>query len=137
MENHHYTCKYCKAEFIPKRRKVQKFCSTSCRVRHHQSYKGLRASQSSASREPVQDLKKLEVEKISVAGIGNAAIGTTAADLIKSLLTKEENKTATKADLRRLEGKLKRFHKINNMKPNPLGQYPFFDLETGEVVFRT
>ncbi|MBZ9777430.1 hypothetical protein LB452_00715 [Psychroflexus sp. CAK8W] len=136
MESHHYTCHYCQKEFVPKRRKVQKFCSTSCRVRHHQTSKGLKANQSQTLAQPIQDSKPMEVERISAAGIGNAAIGTTAADFIKSLLTKEENKTATKADMKRLESKLKRYHKINNMKPNALGLYPYFDLQTEEVVFR-
>jgi hypothetical protein len=89
MESHHYTCNYCQKEFIPKRRKVQKFCSSSCRVRHHQASKGRKARQSQALGQPVQESKAMEVEKISAAGIGNAALGTTAADLIISQLPRQ------------------------------------------------
>ena len=36
METYLYTCKHCNKEFRPTRRGVQKFCSDSCRVGHHQ-----------------------------------------------------------------------------------------------------
>ena len=136
MESHHYTCNYCQKEFIPKRRKVQKFCSSSCRVRHHQASKGRKARQSQALGQPVQESKAMEVEKISAAGIGNAALGTIAADLVKNLLTKEDNKPATKADLRRLESKLKRYHHIKNMNQNHLGQLAYFDMKLGILIYR-
>lgn len=64
MESHHYTCHYCQKEFVPKRRKVQKFCSTSCRVRHHQTSKGLKANQSLA--QPVQDSKPMEKRELAL-----------------------------------------------------------------------
>lgn len=79
METHYYTCVYCKKQYVPTRSKVQKFCRTSCKVRHYQVSKGLKASQPRTLANPTQDLKKLEVEKINAAGIGNAAIGTTRA----------------------------------------------------------
>lgn len=136
MESHHYTCHYCQKEFVPKRRKVQKFCSTSCRVRHHQASKGLKANQSQTLAQPVQDSKPMEVERISAAGIGNAAIGTTAADFIKSLLTKEENKTATKADLKRIEEMLQRYHKVENMDRLGDGRVPYFDMQLRKLVYK-
>lgn len=129
MESYHYTCHYCKKEFIPKRRKVQKFCSDSCRVRNHQLRQKLN--------KPAQpNTSKTKVDQVSVAGVANAAIGTTAADLVKNLLTAEQNKTATKADLKRLEEMLQRYHKVSNIKNLSDGRAPYFDMQLKMVVYR-
>lgn len=71
-----------------------------------------------------------------MAGVANAAIGTTAADLVKNLLTPEHNKTATKADLKRLEEMLQRYHKVGNIKSLSDGREPYFDVQLKMVVYR-
>jgi hypothetical protein len=129
MESHHYTCNYCQKEFIPKRRKVQKFCSSSCRVRNHQL--------SQKFNKPAKlNAEKTKIDQVSVAGVTNAAIGTSAVDLFKHIFIPEQNKSATKADLRRLESKLKRYHHIKNMNQNHLGQLAYFDMELGILIYR-
>ena len=72
----------------------------------------------------------------SAAGMITTVAGTLAADAIKSLLTKESNKPATKGDLTQLLEKLNsRYHLVSNMPPNALGQYPYFDMVEGVVVY--
>ncbi|NEV94843.1 hypothetical protein G3567_11875 [Psychroflexus sp. YR1-1] len=129
MENYHYICRYCKKEFIPKRRKVQKFCSTSCRVRSHQL--------SQKFNKPAKlNAEKTKIDQVSAAGVVNAALGTTAADLVKNLLTPEQSKSATKADLRRLEELLQRYHKVENIKSLSDGRAPYFDMQMKRIVYR-
>lgn len=129
MESYYYICHYCQKEFIPKRRKAQKFCSTSCRVRNHQL--------SRKFNKPAKlQTTKTKVDQVSVAGVANAAIGTTAADLVKNLLTPEQNKSATKADLKRLEEMLQRYHKVGNIKNLSDGRAPYFDMQLKMVVYR-
>lgn len=72
---------------------------------------------------------------MSAAGVGNAAAGSLLASGIKSLTTKEQNKSATKADIWYLASKIKRYHKVNNLPPNEQGALPYFDLETNEVKY--
>ena len=128
MESHHYICNYCKKEFIPKRRKVQKFCSTSCRVRSHQfSHKLNKPAKFNA--------EKTKVDQISAAGVANAALGTTAANLVKNLFTPEQNKSATKADIRRIEEKLQRYHKVENMDRLGDGRVPYFEMHLKRLVY--
>jgi hypothetical protein len=139
METHYYTCEYCKKQYVPKRRIVQKFCSTSCRVRQHQESKKLGADLESDQNQlskSENNQKVNKIDKVSIAGVANSALGTAIVDASKRVFTKEENWSATKGDIWRLENRLQRYHKINNMKPNSLGQSAYFDLETAEVVFR-
>lgn len=134
METRLYKCEYCRKEFLPVRRRVQKFCSNSCRSKsHHQKVK---------SRDKIEvgklenKIAKTSIDKLSMAGIGNAAIGSAAVDLLKFSFTKEENKPATKSDIKNLAKKLKRFQIINNMKPNFIGQLPYFDIELSVVIYK-
>jgi hypothetical protein len=55
---------------------------------------------------------------MSLAGVGNLAIGSAAVDLIKHAFTSEENKPATKKDIQNLAIKLQRYQKVRNMNPN-------------------
>ncbi len=74
--------------------------------------------------------------QMSIAGVGNAATGALLADGLKSLLTKDENKPATKGDLTKIFEKLNsRYHLVTNMAPNALGQYPYYDMVEGVVVY--
>jgi len=133
-----YTCKYCFKEFEPKRRRVQKYCSNTCRSKAHharQTKSHFLATKPTEVSVP-NNMPSPSKKSMSMAGVGNAAAGTLAADAIKTLLTKESNKPATKGDLSQLLEKLNgRYHLINNMPPNFRGEYPYFDLVEGVVVY--
>ncbi|WP_439128438.1 hypothetical protein [Polaribacter sp.] len=137
METKYYSCLYCKKDFIPKRRKVQKFCSNSCRVSFHR-FKNVDASIKSTEvqiNNPKQQTRQTKIETISGAGIANATIGAGLAEIAKNILTREQNKPATKGDIAKLAAHLKRYHQIKNLPLNNLGQYPYFDLDTNRVVY--
>ncbi|RBW55207.1 hypothetical protein DS884_16385 [Tenacibaculum sp. E3R01] len=134
METRLYKCEYCRKEFLPVRRRVQKYCSNSCRSKsHHQKVK---SGDKIGIDKPENKTNKTSIEKLSVAGVGNAAIGSAAVDLLKYAFTKEENKPATKSDIKNLAKKLKRYHVINNMKPNFMGQLAYFDIELSVVIYK-
>jgi len=151
METYLYTCKHCNKEFRPTRRGVQKFCSDSCRVGHHQC--NTRMTQrifdslaiSNDSTKAVEKSKKKEKEKekeegrsegMSLAGIGNAAAGIAITEAVINIFTPEHNKPATKGDLLNLANHLNRYRRIKNIKPDIFGKNPYLDLETGIVVYR-
>jgi hypothetical protein len=101
MGNHLYTCQYCKKEFIPKRKKNQKFCSNSCRVSFHR-FKNVWLALKSTDlkvKEEVQVPSKMKVDQISTAGVANAAIGSGIVELTKNIFTCEADKPATKGDI--------------------------------------
>lgn len=137
IEKAFYTCKYCFKEFEPKRRRVQKYCSNTCRSKAHHAKKASELSTTKTDSVSVpNNLPKPNNEKMSATGIGNAAVGTLAADALKSLFTSEQNKPATKGDLALMLEKLNsRYHLITNMVPNALGRYPYFDMVEGKVVY--
>ena len=134
MENYLYRCKYCGKDFKPKRRRVQKFCSNSCRTRNHQIIKPnkeLRLTQ-----ENFVLPKVTKIDKISTAGIGNAAIGSGLVEIAKNLLTDEANKPATKGDLKKIANQLERYQLVKNLPFRFDGLRPFFDLETKIIVYK-
>ena len=62
--------------------------------------------------------------------------GNLIADGIKTLLTVEDNKTATKGDLKKLTEQLVgRYHIINNLMPRNDGALPYYDMKTNMVVY--
>lgn len=142
-ENYMYICDYCKIEYVPKRRRVQKFCSNSCRSKNDRLQKII-------SKENTQLVENTstKIETMSVAGIGNAAAGTAVVEVVKAIFTKEENKAATKNDLKvlennvatkedfkKLENRIGRYHKILNIKPKLDGRKPFYDMDTNRFVY--
>ena len=143
MENHLYTCQYCSKEYEPTRRRVQKYCSTACRVSAHKLRKQitdvkeeevpLPTIQNNDIVEPVvaeiYEPPKQKVEKMSAAGVGNAAAGTALVDIAKSLLTPEHQKAVTKGDIDGLKSFIKgeRYFRVKNMGPDQFGRYPYFD----------
>lgn len=132
MESFLYTCQYCNKEYKPKRRKKQKYCSNSCRTRGFNLKKKSQLSFPKSKNN--QD--KTSIEKMSVAGIGNAAVGTFAANTISNWLTREENKPATKKDIKDIKALvLQRYHEIVNMQMDPYGNYPFYDIDSRTVVY--
>lgn len=134
METRLYRCEYCRKEFLPTRRKVQKYCSNSCRSKSHHQKTKINNKVKEVKKEKKE--AKTSIEKVSLAGVGNAALGNAAVDLLKYAFTKEENKPATKRDIKNLEKKLNRYHRINNMNPNSTGAFAYFDIELGIIIFR-
>jgi len=130
MEQFLYTCGYCNKQFEPKRRKVQKFCSTSCRVRNHQISKQL-----SQINKVVKVTEKAKKETINPAGIGNAFLGSAALEVGMKLLIPQHRQPATKGDIQRLESKLERYQKIENQPPRLDGKWPYFDTINKIVVY--
>jgi len=133
MENYHYICNYCGKEYIPTRRKVQKHCSNSCRTRSYQ----LRNPKLGSTMPALQQKKNpMQIDKVSLAGVANAALGTAAVDLAKYMFTSDEHKPATKKDLREIKELLtKRFRLVGNIPRDGLGNSPFFDMLTSNVVY--
>ncbi|MFL1013206.1 hypothetical protein [Flavisericum labens] len=131
-------CLHCGDDYIPKRRGVQKFCCNSCRSRYW--------TLKSTSKPPLPQKKdsgnlpekksKDNKPNMSYAGIGNAALGSLAADGVKSLLTKKENKPASKNDIAELKALLtKRYFPVNNLPNDQFGKYPHYDMETGNIIY--
>ena len=133
MESYLYTCQYCSKEYKPNRRKKQKYCSNSCRVR---SFKIRNTQIKNSPIKSNQDNEKVKIEKMSFAGVGNAAIGTLAVNLATNLLTNEENKPATKKDLKNLITSLKqRYYPILNIPLRRDGAKAYFDMESKILVY--
>ncbi|MFC0604265.1 hypothetical protein [Winogradskyella pulchriflava] len=115
---------------------MQKYCSNTCRSKafHARKINAL-TTQTDQGIVPL-DTPTPQQESLSLAGISNAAAGVLAVEGVKRLLTKEENKPATKKDLAQLVEKLSnRYHLIKNMNPNAQGAYPYFDLLEGKIVY--
>ena len=133
MESYLYTCKYCGKQYKPNRRKKQKYCTNSCRVR---AFVLKNEKRLNLPTKEFQEPKPIQVEKMSIAGVGNAAVGTLAVNLATSLFTSEENKPATKKDLKNLALSLKqRYHPILNMDLRLDGAKPFYDSETKHFIY--
>ena len=133
MENYLYTCQYCGREYKPNRRKKQKYCSNSCRVRAFQ----LRNAKL-GSLVPLEEKKpeSVKIDKMSLAGVGNAVAGAAFVKVVENIFTSEENKPATKKDLKEVkELLLSRYHRVNNLPPNGFGQLPYYDLNTKTIVY--
>lgn len=74
-------------------------------------------------------------QKMSLAGVGNAALGAMAYDATKSLITHEDKKPATKGDLKYIASMLQRYQKIEGEFPRSDGALPYFDLDTKRIVY--
>ena len=133
MENYLYTCAYCGKQYKPRRRRKQKYCSNSCRTNAFNAKKKNSLAKQETNK-PENQLQK--IDKMSWAGVGNAAAGTLAINALSSLLTREENKPATKKDFKEIKELLiKRYHPILNMQADAYGNQLYYDLETKSVVY--
>tara|TARA_R110002049_G_scaffold181272_2_gene348571 strand:- start:197072 stop:197317 length:246 start_codon:yes stop_codon:yes gene_type:complete len=76
-------------------------------------------------------------EKISFAGVGNAAAGVAAVEIAKTMFTPAENKSATKKDIQELKALLikSRYLLIKNLRRDSSGRKPYYDVQTGNVVY--
>lgn len=133
MDTFHYTCLYCGKTYKPNRRKKQKYCSNSCRTRAFQI-----RNPKLGSTLPTVEKKTapMKIEKMSLPGVANAAAGVAAVKLIESIFTSEENKPATKKDIKELkESIISRYFPILNVPPNNLGEHPFYDMQIKHLVY--
>tara|TARA_R110002050_G_scaffold204522_4_gene340208 strand:- start:143619 stop:144047 length:429 start_codon:yes stop_codon:yes gene_type:complete len=133
MDTKEYICHYCHEKYIPKRRYAQKYCSNNCRSKAHHIKTKLPKSSLLAKIAKNQD--KTSIEKMSLAGVGNAAAGSLLADGVKHIITTNQNLPATKGDLKNLENKFLRYHNITNMAPQQNGALPYFDMQKNQVVY--
>lgn len=132
----YYTCEYCHKEYIPKRRGVQKYCSNSCRsnaCRVRNQEKTITSKTDSII--PLIESNQ-QKDQMSLSGVGNATAGAILANTLKSAFTKEDNKPATKGDIKIMTEKLRgRYHLVKNMEPNLNGEQPYFDLQENIVIY--
>lgn len=139
MKSGNILCKLCKKEFEPTRRGIQKFCSSKCRKKY--SYHKRKTNKpkviSSKSKDVnVEPNKKNTIEKMSLPGVGNAATGALIVQLLTQLLTKVENKPATKRDIQEIKDILgKQYFQIYNMPQDPYGRTPYFNMATSKIVY--
>jgi hypothetical protein len=98
MDKYTYNCNYCGGNYTPRRRHKQKYCSNSCRVGAFMRKKALKQN--------LPEIQKLAIphknDKMSLSGIGNAAVGTLATNIVTNIFTREENKPATKGDIQKI-----------------------------------
>ena len=75
--------------------------------------------------------------KISLAGVGNAAIANVVTDLTKSVFTREENKPATKGDLRALMNQQpqQRYLPVYNAPQRNDDTAAFYDTTTKHLIY--
>ncbi len=133
METFHYTCLYCGKTYKPSRRKKQKYCSNSCRTRAFQ----LRNIKLVKSPVPSVDKKEpFKIDKVSFAGVANAAAGTFAVNTLTNLFTSDGNKPATKKDIEMVLRALSkdRYKLIDGVMPKPNGLRAYFDSFTNRLV---
>ncbi|CAN0599907.1 unnamed protein product, partial [Ectocarpus sp. 12 AP-2014] len=75
-------------------------------------------------------------EKMSLAGIGNAAVGVAAVELAKNFVTPNADKPATKKDIEDLKMFIKaRYLRIKNLRNDANGRLPYYDVNTGNIVY--
>ena len=136
MEKFEYNCHYCGKSYVPKRRYVQQYCCTSCRVNAHKR----RTKSLTINSEKSLSLPQNEAEnkqKINMAGIGNAAIANMATDLAKNFFTREENKPATKGDIQALINQSqKRYLPVKNAPQKNDGTMAYYDCENNIVIYK-
>ncbi len=147
MDTPTYICEYCFTEYRPTRRRVQRYCSASCRSNayHHRKKQQILKE----TIEVVQNVKnsehhlkkneekkeKTSVDKMSLAGVGNSMAGTLLSEAAISLFTKQDNKPATKGDIKALENSLKRYQRIRNLKPDSEGRLAYYDMRKMELIY--
>jgi len=136
MVNHLYKCNYCGEEYKPKKRGTQKFCKTSCRVNSHQRKKKIEKISLPKLPHTENTTANSYEDKVNAAGIINSALGTGLANGVQAVFTKAENKPATKKDIENLISKIQeRYQPVRNMRPNPDGTMPFYDMVQKTVLY--
>ncbi|WP_121053048.1 hypothetical protein [Lacinutrix venerupis] len=133
MDRYTYNCNYCGVEYTPKRRYKQKYCSNSCRVNAFTKRK--KVTRNLPTKENQE--KPSTINKMSWSGVGNAAVGTLATNIVTNIFTKEENKLATKGDIKKLINKT---HQgvilIKNLPPRYDGTRAYFDTAQQILIYK-
>jgi transposase-like protein len=133
MDEYRYNCNYCGVEYTPRRRHVQKYCCSSCRVNAFNKRKKSNKSLSTIKKPEALPVK----DQMSLSGIGNAAVGALAIDLATSLFTREENKPATKGDIEKiLQGGIHKTILIRNIPPRMDGARAYFDTQQQILIYK-
>ena len=129
-------CNYCGVAYTPKRRRAQKFCSASCRSLNHRDKNKLE-NKTNLIDKSNETKESSKVDKMSMAGVGNAVAGTAALEIAKALFTPKKNQAATKGDLEDLKLTLKgRYFLVNNIPKDAHGSIAYYDLKTGSVIYQ-
>lgn len=134
-------CCYCGGEYLPTRRGAQRFCSNSCRSLNWRKKKEIaqRAKEILKPSNEVQEKSTVPPpsEKMSWAGVGNAATGVAVVELAKEVFTHELNKPATKKDIQEIKTLIKsRYLLIKNIPKDVHGRPAYYDVMTGFVVHK-
>lgn len=136
-------CLHCDEIYTPKRVGIQKFCSNSCRSRYwYLNNKPLQP----VLQYPVKIDKKKKKKKekkiiqkpdtINLPGIGNAAIGAAAIEVVKNILTPADNKPVTIKEFNELKSFIRgRYLPVNNVVKDIYGKLPYYDVETSNIVY--
>ena len=136
MDNYLYQCRYCGKQYKPKRRYKQLFCSSSCRVNSFNKKKSAVSTVSILGIKKDENKAVVKNETMTWAGVGNGAAGVIAVNTLTHLLTKEENRPATKKDVKDIIAALKQKHfVVKNMQPKPDGSIPLFDIQTCTIIY--
>ena len=133
-------CQYCGDDYIPKRRGAQRFCSNSCRSRYwtvRQNKNKVTLSIENLKNELPIVKSPNKKETMTLAGVGNAVAGSALAEIGKNILTPTQNKPATKKDIQELKTLIngRRYLPVKNYQNDAYNRKPFYDVETGNVIF--
>lgn len=133
MDRYTYNCNYCGGEYTPKRRYRQKYCSNSCRVnaftKRKKENRNLPAKENHG--------KLSSKDKMSWSGIGNAAVGSLATNIVTNIFTKDENKPATKGDIKKLINSNRQdVSLIKNLSPRHDGTRAYFDTAQQIIIYK-
>ena len=138
-----YYCEHCGDQYVPRRRGVQRFCSTSCRTLQWRKDKADKRQQllPVATLNESQTIKVFEneprKESISLAGATNVVLGTAALGLMKNILTPKADMPATKRDIQEVKALLNdRYLLIKNINKDIHGRSAYYDIETGHWVYK-
>ena len=129
-------CLHCSDDYIPTRRGLQKFCSKSCKSRYWYLKQNYTKDVTQDAIENKVANPNTKVDKMSLAGVGNAAAGAAVVEVVKTVFTTQDNKRATKKDIKELKTLITgRYLPVNNAGKDSMGRSPFYDVETGNVVY--
>ncbi|TXE16018.1 hypothetical protein ES692_13950 [Psychroserpens burtonensis] len=137
IDKEFYTCEYCFKEFEPKRRRVQKYCSNTCRSKAYHARKTTPIIEAKNDGTVVpKDIPTPSKENMSLAGVGNATAGSLIANGLKAITTSNKNKTATKGDISELKALLtSRYLPIKNIPTDLHGRHPYYDIDTKNLIY--